>query len=100
MRAIAATLIFCVAAFSIAQSDKIPDLKLHKQTHDSINRKLVSGFKTPKTTTSTSTSGQSKSSDTATHPGKHREHRYYPGHAAKDGHYIPEHWQWVWVNDK
>lgn len=29
--------------------------------------------------------------------GRHREHRYYPGHYAKDGHYIKPHWQWVWV---
>ena len=31
--------------------------------------------------------------------GRHREHRYYPDHYAKDGHLIKAHWQWVWVKD-
>ncbi|HTQ10914.1 MAG TPA: hypothetical protein VMI31_12635, partial [Fimbriimonadaceae bacterium] len=37
--------------------------------------------------------------DEMTSKGYHREHRYYPGHYAADGHYVKPHREWVWVKD-
>lgn len=40
-----------------------------------------------------------KSTPPSPHTGRHREHRFYEGHYAADGHYIKPHWRWVWVKD-
>lgn len=102
MKALAAALAAGICAISVAQTHVVPahidkhgkwipahEVKDRKQsnTPKTINKGLVDGYKTPK----------KPRNSPETRPGLHKEHRYYPGHTGKDGHYIKPHWQWVWV---
>lgn len=91
MKLLAAVAVFGLISASFGQGYTFPKSTSHShkpQSHDSINRGLVNGFKNHPT----NTTGNS-------HFGMHQERRHYPGHYGKDGHYIAEHWQTVWVKN-